>query len=578
MHNTDLIITLTVGLTVGLIFGYITNRLRLSPIVGYLLAGVVIGPFTPGYIADLVIAQQLAEIGVMLLMFGVGLHFHLKDLLAVKSVAIPGAIAQIAVATLLGYLVANYFDWTFQTGIIFGLALSVASTVVLTRVLVDNRALHSPTGHVAIGWLIVEDIFTVIALVLLPIFFGSQSADANLPVALGIVALKFLGLAAAILILGAKVIPWLFTRVAESYSQELFTLTVLVTALGIAVGSAMVFDVSMALGAFLAGMVVGKSEFSQRAASEALPLRDAFAALFFVSVGMLLDPHILIDNIWIVLATLFVVIVGKGVAAFLIVILLGYPIAVALGVSVALAQIGEFSFILASVGKDLGVFSELATNTLVAVAIISITLNPILYCAVKHVDKWIASKPRLYALLTICLNKRLPDEVINPDPYRRYGQHHAIIVGFGPIGRIVSRLLQDNGLTTAVIELNLETARELNEQGLQAVYGNAEKRETLLAAGVEKAKTLVISASSVTSAEEVVRVSKELNPSINIIARTAYLKDLVNLKISGCEAVYSGEGEVALALVGEVLRSLGATEEQVQREQRRTKKELNGQI
>ncbi len=507
-------------------------------------------------------------------MFGVGLHFDLKDLLAVRRIAIPGATAQITVATLLGMLISSLFGWPLEGGFVFGLCLSVASTVVLTRVLVDNRALHTTTGHVAVGWLIVEDIFTVIVLVLLPIFFDAQNADGNIYLALGVVTLKFLGLMLAIFVLGARAIPWLFSKVAESGSQELFTLTVLVTALGISVGSAVFFDVSMALGAFLAGMVVGKSEFSQRAASEALPLRDAFAVLFFVSVGMLLDPTILLENYIILIATLAVVIVGKSLAAFVIVVLLGYPVKVALGVSVALAQIGEFSFILATLGNQLDILDPLATQLLVATAIFSITVNPVLYRLVPYADKWISSKPSLNCLLNARIRSQLPEGVIHAGSASNLPTHQAVIIGYGPIGKIVSRVLKENGIDSTIIELNLETTRRLSEEGISAVYGDAGKRETLISAGLDSAKILILSASSISDAEELVRLAREINPEIQIIARTAHIRELLRLRDSGCEAVYSGEGEVALAVVEEVLRNLGATSEQIERERRKTRREL----
>ena len=356
-HDLDIILTLTGGLTAALVLGFITQKMRLSPLVGYLVAGICVGPHVPGFVADPSTASQYAEIGIILLMFGVGLHFHLKDLLAVQWVALPGAAVQIATSVLLGAAVTHLFGWDWKAGALFGMAISVASTVVLTRVLTDNRALHTPTGHVALGWLVVEDLFTILALVLLPPLLDTGHADGGTSVwaALGVTLLKLGVLAGFTLVVGQRLIPWLLGFVARTGTRDLFTLAVLVLALGIAVGSAEFFGASMALGAFLGGMVVGQSDFSARAASEALPLRDAFAVLFFVSVGMLFDPSALLQTWPLALATLGLILVGKPAAALLVVLLLRRPLSQALGVAVALAQIGEFSFILAALGADYGV-------------------------------------------------------------------------------------------------------------------------------------------------------------------------------------------------------------------------------
>ena len=574
MHETNLIVTLTCALAAGLTFGYLTNLLRLSPIVGYLIAGIAIGPFTPGFIADQAIAVQLAEIGVMLLMFGVGLHFHVEDLWAVRRIALPGAVAQIAVATFLGAITASFFGWSWHSGFVYGLCLAVASTVVLTRILVDNRQLHTPTGHVAVGWLIVEDLFTVLVLVMLPIITSEANSGAELLSAFGVMALKLLGLGVATFILGAKVVPWFFGKVARTSSQELFTLTVLVTVLGVAVSSSILFNVSMALGAFLAGTVVGKSEFSLRAASEILPMRDAFAVLFFVSVGMLLDPSVLIEHAFLIAATLVVVLVGKTVAAFAIVLLLGYPLSVALGVSVALAQIGEFSFILASLARQLGIFDEVAINALVAVAILSITMNPILFRLIPRIEDWIVSRPRLHQFLTARLQKRVSELLPVSKEIATDDMHRAIIVGYGPSGRMISRLLKENGVETTIIELNLETIRFLKSKDLSVVYGDASQRAVLESAGILHARTLILSATSIAVGEEIARQAKTLNPSIRVIARTSYMRELSALKRGGCEAVFSGEGEGALALVESVLNDLGVSKEKIELERQRIRNEV----
>ncbi len=391
VHSFDLILTLTGGLAAALVFGYVTQRLRLSPIVGYLIAGLLVGPYTPGYVADRTLAEQLAEIGVILLMFGVGVQFHIEELLAVRKVALPGAIVQSAVATGLGVLVARAVGWSLSAGLVFGIALSVASTVVLIRVLSDNRQLHTPTGHIAVGWLVVEDLFTVLVLVLMPAVFGAQEGTTP---ALAIVyaVLKVAALVVFTIVVGGRTIPWLLAQIARTQSRELFTLAVLVTALGIAVAAAEIFGVSMALGAFLAGLVVGRSEFSVRAASDAVPMRDAFAVLFFVSVGMLFDPESLLDEPLMIAAALGVVLIGKPLAALAIVAAFGYPLKVGLAVAVALAQIGEFSFIVANLGTQLGVLSAAAANVVIGAAIVSITLNPLLFRAIGPVERWLSRR------------------------------------------------------------------------------------------------------------------------------------------------------------------------------------------
>jgi CPA2 family monovalent cation:H+ antiporter-2 len=379
-HEIDLILTLTGGLAAALVFGYCTERLRLSPIVGYLLAGIAVGPFTPGFVANMHIAQQFSEVGVVLLMFGVGLHFDLGDLVAVKKVAIPGALIQSAVATVLGAAVVHLFGWSWQAGLVFGVAISVASTVVLTRVLSDNNELATRAGHIAIGWLIVEDVLTVLVLVMLPLVVGPRAQGTEgLVWPLARAVLEIAALCGFVIGVGRRLVPRVLAHVARVGSRELFTLAVLVIALGIAVGAAIVFHVSMALGAFLAGMVVGQSDLSERAASEALPMRDAFAVLFFVAVGMLFDPAQLVAHLPLTLATLAVVMIGKPLVALAVVLALRLPLRTALTVAIALAQVGEFSFMVAGLGTAFHVLPPEATQVLVAVSIISITLDPLLF-------------------------------------------------------------------------------------------------------------------------------------------------------------------------------------------------------
>jgi len=574
VHDLDLILTLAGGFTAALIFGYFTQRVGLSPIVGYLLAGTLVGPHTPGFVANAQIAEQLAEVGVILLMFGVGLQFHIEELLAVRRVAIPGAVAQSAVATLLGAFIARWFGWDWSAGIVFGMALAVASTVVLIRVLADHRDLHTPTGHIAVGWLVVEDLFTVIALVLLPVLFTDGGSEASVASALGITALKVAALVGFTIVVGTRVIPYVLDHIADTGSRELFTLTVLTLALGIAVGSAAVFGVSMALGAFLAGLVVGRSDYSLRAASEALPMRDAFAVLFFVAVGMLLSPGYLLEAPGLVLATLAVVMIGKPLIALVVVRLLGYPFKVALAIAVALAQIGEFSFILSSIGTDLGILPREATNTLVAVSIVSIVLNPVLYRSLPRVEKWVVSHPSLMRLLSPPV---VHTDMASTGPARPTDRRQrAIVVGYGPTGRTVVRLLRDNGINPTVVELNIETVRQLRHEGIDAVYGDVTHRDTIDAAGVKNADSLILTSAGMGSAAEVIRMARAANAKIHVLARAQYLRDLPDLLKAGAEQVFTGEGEVALSLTESILDRLGATAEQIDRERDRAHRELFG--
>jgi CPA2 family monovalent cation:H+ antiporter-2 len=575
MHGYDLILTLTGGLSAALVLGYVTQRVGLSPIVGYLLAGTLVGPHTPGFVADGKLAEELAEIGVILLMFGVGLQFRIEELLAVRRVAVPGAIAQSAFATLLGALLGRAVGWEWSAGIVFGMALSVASTVVLVRVLADNNDLHTPTGHIAVGWLVVEDLFTVVALVLLPAFFGPKSANSPLWLALGVTAIKVTVLVVFTAVVGTRVIPRLLDYVADTRSRELFTLTVLVIALGIAVGSALIFSVSMALGAFLAGMVVARSQYSLRAASDALPMRDAFAVLFFVSVGMLLDPGYLLEAPGLIIGALAVVLLGKPLMALAIVWAMRYPLKVALTVAVALAQIGEFSFILSTIGRELGIFTIAATNTLVAASMVSIVLNPLLYRAVGPTERWLAASPRLWKLTNRAASQ--PIDQGTPGSARAADTvHRAVVVGYGPTGRTVVRLLRDNQIEPTVVELNMESVRQLQSEGIDAVYGDATRPEILAAAKVASAGSLILTSAGMAHSTEVIRSARESNGNIRVMARAEYLRDLSPLKEAGADTAYSGEGEVALAFIEDILETLGATPEQIDRGRARAHGQLFG--
>ncbi len=567
MHDFDLILTLTGGLAAALICGTITFRLGLSPIVGYLLAGFIVGPNTPGFVADRALADQLAEIGIILLMFGVGLQFHVEELLAVRRVAVPAAIGQSLVAMLLGTLVGVSFGWSWPASFIFGLAISVESTVVLTRVLSDAGTLHTPAGHIALGWLVVEDLFTVLVLVLLPAIFGRGGMGAaGLAVAVVVALVKVAAMVGLTFLAGRRLIPWLLSVVAATRSRELFTLTILVVALGIAVGSAKVFGVSMALGAFLAGMVVGRSEFSLRAATEALPMRDAFAVLFFVSVGMRFDPHSLADAPGLVAGMLAVIFLGKPLAALGIVRWLGYPWRVSASVATAFIQIGEFSFILAAAGKGLGILDDRAENALIAGAIITITLNPMLYRLARP----------LGTLLGRFFEEPAGSETAVPEQQAgaETGRDRAVVVGYGPVGRTLAQLLGENQIEPVVIELNLETVRRLNTEGIAAVYGDAAHAETLNQAGFGEARALILSSSQSTGNQEAIRLARELNPKALILVRSNYLLERPALCGAGADLVFSGEGEVALSMTEALLEHLGATPEQIDRERARIRSDL----
>lgn len=570
MHNLDLIITLAVGFICALALGYATHRLGWSPIVGYLIAGVVVGPFTPGFVANKGLADQLAEVGVILLMFGVGLHFHLKDLVAVRKVALAGALCQSAVATVLGALTARLLGWDWSAGIVFGLTLSVASTVVLTRVLADNGQLQSPTGRIAIGWLVVEDIFTVFVLVLLPVMFSASAGSGpNLFLAFGTATAKLAIFVGFTFFAASRIIPWLLNKVAETRSRELFTLSVLAIALGVAVASAYFFGVSMALGAFLAGMVVGQSEFSARAGADALPMRDAFAVMFFVSVGMLFDPQQLLASPLLTVATIAIVMIGKPLAAILIVAILGYSSRIGMGVAIALAQVGEFSFLLATLGRDVGALPPQAMNPVVATAMVSIMFNPILYRHLGSIEAFLLRHPWLWRLLNRGAARSTGLEE-SPEVL----SHRAIVVGYGPIGRAVTRLLRERGFEPTIIEMNIETCRKLRGEGQRTVHGDANQSEVLQQAGVAAAHSLILSSSGSAGSIEAIRIARQLNPHIHVVCRADYLHESEPLRRAGANDVFSGEGEVALALTDSILRNLGATPDQLDEERVKLRTEL----
>lgn len=556
MHDLPLLEILAMGFALALVFGYITHRLGFSPIVGYLLAGFLVGPFSPGYVADLKLAHELSEAGVILLMFGVGLHFDMKDLLAVKGVAVPGAILQIAGAMASSVLLAMLMGLSFASGLILGLGLAVASTVVLLRVLQDNNVLTTVHGHVAVGWLVVEDIFTVLVLVLLPSLGQALAETGSIQLQPLLVALagavgKLAILWIVVLIIGGRVVPWLLAKVARTRSQELFTLTVLVMAFAIAVGAAVFFNASVALGAFLGGMVVGKSNVSHQAGADILPLRDAFAVLFFLSVGMLFDPTFLVENPILVVACLFIVLVIKPLTALIVVTILGYSTRTALTVAMGLAQVGEFSFILAQAAQSRGLVGSEVYSVLIVCALISITLNPGAFRSIPWLEKKMKKFPRFYDFL----NARADRKAMRGNELLREGFSHealegllAIVVGYGPTGQSVTSALREKGITPVVIDMNVDTVNSLNEQGIRAVFGDAAKKDVLLAAGVEQAFYLVMTVPEVTSTVDAVTIAHSLNNKLRVLVRARFLNDGGILNTVCVNGIAFEEQEVALAL------------------------------
>jgi CPA2 family monovalent cation:H+ antiporter-2 len=563
MHSLDLVFTLAGALGMALVLGLGAHRLKMPPIVGYLIAGVLIGPYTPGFAANEQLAAQLAEVGVVLLMFGVGLEFHVEQLLAVRRVAVPAAIGQIALVTGATALSMQLFGWSLAAGFVFGIAISVSSTVVLMRSLAERRELHTPSGHLAIGWLVVEDLFTVLVLVLLPGVAKTGGAELLVPAGYAIVKLGLL--VAFTFVVGQRAIPWLLSRVVETQSRELFTLAVLTVALGIGLGAAELFGASMALGAFLAGIVVGRSDFASRAATEALPMRDAFAVLFFVSVGMLFNPMFLLERPGLVaVAFAFVVLLKPAVSTGLL-LLLGRPARSALTLGLGRGQIGEFSFILGALSQELGILPPEANSALVAASILSICLNPLLLRFAPHAKGWL---PEMRPLESIA-----PPETALSRSERR---HRAVIVGWGPVGQTVARLLAESGVEPSVVEMNLETVRKLRSEGIRAVYGDASRSEILEQAGAAEAVGLILSAPVEGGAKGIVLRARELNPRLFVVARCAYLAEIGPLRNAGADAAFSGEGEIALAMTEFVLKRLGATPEQIDRERARVHGDLIG--
>jgi monovalent cation:H+ antiporter-2, CPA2 family len=581
MHgDLKILATLTAGLTAALVLGYITHRLKLSPILGYLIAGVALGPRTPGFVADQNAANQFAEVGVILLMFGVGLHFHLKDLLAVRSVAVPGAIAQITVATLCGMGVLMAAGSSWATGLVVGVAISVASTVVLIRVLSDNDVLQTEQGYIAVGWLIVEDLFTVFVLVILPaiatIAHGGDQSVLVIAKMLGLAVLRIGLLGLLVLGAGRRVIPWILTQVARTRTRELFTLTVLVLALAIAVGSSYAFGVSMALGAFLAGMVVGQSEVSHQAAADALPMRDAFAVLFFVSVGMLFSPDAVQQHPRLFVEFLAIILVAKPLAALGIVWALGYSPRAAITIAISLAQIGEFSFIVADLAYSNELISSELRSLLVACAIVSITLNPLLFRGIVPFEGWLKRRPKLWKAISARAESRARSGTtgLRPIVNTEADETRAVLIGYGPVGRTAAGILKDFGIKPIVIDLNVDTIKSLHAAGQEAIYGDASQREILEAAGIHRARYLLITVPGIELRTVAVIAARELNPELKVFVRARYLGERAWLEEIGVTDVCYEEAETALGLASMLLKEVGADEQRIRTELHRIRTSL----
>ncbi|MDQ3060557.1 MAG: Kef family K(+) transporter [Pseudomonadota bacterium] len=555
-HNIPLITTLAIGFGMALILGFIAERLNVPALVGYLVAGILIGPGTPGFVADVHIASQLSEIGVMLLMFGVGLHFSLKDLLAVKRIAIPGAVVQMGLATLLGMGLAWWWGWSWGTGLIFGLSLSCASTVVLLKALEARGVLDTMNGRIAVGWLVVEDLATVLVLVLLPplagVLGGTVANESGGPL-WRTIAQTLLGVSAFIalmLIVGRRALPWLLWQVARTGSRELFTLAVVACAIGIAYGASALFSVSFALGAFFAGTVMRESEFSHRAAHESLPLRDAFSVLFFVSVGMLFEPTILLEQPMHVLGVVAIIIAGKSLAALVLVLAFRYPLNTALTVAASLAQIGEFSFILGGLGLSLGLLPPEGMSLVLAGALISIALNPLLFAAIAPLRRWLLERSELARSLE---QREDPYAELPVSTEHKYLQGQVVLVGYGRVGRRIAAALEAGGIPYVVAEQNRELVEKLRKQGKAAVSGNAADPAVLIQAHIAHAAMLVVALPDPLDVRQMVETARTLNPGIEIVLRSHSEEESKLLRKDGIGTVFLGEEELAKSMTGHVL-------------------------
>jgi monovalent cation:H+ antiporter-2, CPA2 family len=554
-HEVSLISTLAAAFGLALVFGFAAAHLKLPPLVGYLVAGILIGPATPGFVADTKVAAELAEIGVMLLMFGIGLHFSLDELLSVKKIAIPGAVAQITVASIMGAGVALGWGWELRAALVFGLCLSVASTVVLLKALESLDIVESVNGRIAVGWLVVEDLVMVLVLVILPTLAHAPGQSGGpLWIALGQTAIRVGAFIGIMLVFGRRILPWLLWKVTRTGSRELFTLCVVAAAVTIAFGSARLFGVSFALGAFFAGMVLRESEFSQRAAHDTLPLRDAFSVLFFVSVGMLFDPRVLLQNPFGVLAVLAIIMVGKSLAALAVVLLFRYPLNTALTISASLAQVGEFSFILATLGTSLGILPTEAQSLVVAGALISIALNPLLFSLLEPARQWIRTRSEFARRLDL---RDDPLAALPVSTEAKFLAHQTVLVGFGRVGRRIAKALAEHGIPFVVAEQNRERVEQLRQKNIPAVFGDATEPMVLVQAHVEKAHMLIVATPDTVGVRKIVNAARRLNPSIRVVVRLHNEAEARLFERERLATVFLGERELARAMVEHVLAEAG---------------------
>ncbi|PWY55169.1 sodium:proton antiporter [Legionella qingyii] len=547
-HALPLITTVAMGFALALIMGFIAVRFKIPALVGYLLAGVAMGPFTPGLMANVEIAQELAEIGVMLLMFGVGLHFSLSDLMHVRKVAIPGALVQMIVATILGGCTALMWGWNYGYALIFGLSLSVASTIVLLRALEERGTLETINGHIAVGWLLVEDLAMVVVLVLLPPLSqwlgtnASESIPKPLWFVLGLTLIKVSTFIALMFLVGRRFFPKLLWHVARTGSHELFTLCVVTAAISIAYVAAQLFGVSFALGAFFAGMIMRESAFSHRAAQESLPLRDAFSVLFFVSVGMLFNPAVLVKQPLQVLTVVGIIVIGKSIAAFILVLAFRYPLQSALIVSASLAQIGEFSFILAEIGTRLGLLPVEGQSFILAGALISIAINPLIFRLINPIHSWAKSHPKL---IEVFERSKDPLTELPMTTKEEYLAGQVVLVGYGLVGKRVAQLLSENAVPYVVVDDNRELIEELRISGIPAVYGDASKPSVLIQSHIAHASMLVLLISDTVHVRKMIQYATQLNPDIEIVIRTHNEEEATLLQKEIKGKVFFAEGEIA---------------------------------
>lgn len=555
-HNVSLISTIATGFGIALILGFIAERLKIPALVGYLLAGILIGPSTPGFVADVHIASQLSEIGVMLLMFGVGLHFSLNDLLSVRRIAVPGAVVQMGLATALGMLMAWAWGWHWSAGLIFGLSLSCASTVVLLKALEVRGILESMNGRIAVGWLVVEDLACVLVLVLMPPLAGALDGGTAIQGAaplwktIGLTLLQVGAFIALMLVVGKRAMPWLLWQVSRTGSRELFTLAVIAAAIGIAYGAAQLFNVSFALGAFFAGMVMRESEFSHRAAAESLPLRDAFSVLFFVSVGMLFEPAILLEQPLQLLGVIAIVILGKSLAALVLVLVYRYPLTTALTVAASLAQIGEFSFILGGLGVSLGLLPKEGMSLVLAGALIAIALNPFVFAAIEPLRRWVLERSELARRLE---QRQDPYAELPVSTAPRYLGGQVVLVGYGRVGRRIAKTLDARGIPYVVAEQNREAVEDLRRQGIVAVSGNAAEPGVLIQAHIAHAAMLVVATPDPLSVRQMVECARTLNPGIEIVLRTHSEEESKMLRGERLGTVFFGEEELAKGMATHIM-------------------------